>query len=113
MKCPNCGAEIKDKKVCDFCGTQITMEMQRTYEQLNRAGCPKCHSTNIQFRRENQGEISREKSKQIVHKTVGFCKDCGYTWLPTGVGQQEPRKNNLWLWVLGWQCQQLKRKISI
>lgn len=102
MKCPNCGAEIKDKKVCDFCGTQITMEMQRTYEQLNRAGCPKCHSTNIQFRRENQGEISREKSKQIVHKTVGFCKDCGYTWLPTGVGQQEPRKNNLWLLVLGW-----------
>lgn len=80
------------------------MEMQRTYEQLNRTGCPKCHSTNIQFKRENQGEISGEKSKQIVHKTVGFCKDCGYTWLPTGVGQQEPQKNNLWLWVLGWIC---------
>lgn len=33
-----------------------------------------------------------------------MCKDCGYTWLPTGVGQQEPKKNNLWLWVLGWIC---------
>ena len=104
MQCPNCGAEIKDKKICDFCGTLITVEMRRTYEQLNRTGCPKCHSTNIQFKRENQGEIIGKKSKQIVHKTFGFCKDCGYTWLPTGVGQQEPQKNNLWLWVLGWIC---------
>ncbi|MDO5150913.1 MAG: zinc ribbon domain-containing protein [Oscillospiraceae bacterium] len=102
MKCPNCGAEIGRKKSCEFCGTQITLDMQRTQEQLNREGCPKCHSTNIQFRRENQGEIRGKKSKQVVHKTIGFCKDCGYTWFPTGAGQQEPKKNNLWLWVLGW-----------
>ena len=104
MKCPNCGAEIERKKSCEYCGTQITLDMQRTQEQLNKEGCPKCHSTNIQFKRENQGEIRGKKSKQVVHKTVGFCKDCGYTWLPTGVGQQEPKKNNLWLWVLGWIC---------
>lgn len=104
MKCPNCGAEIGRKKSCEYCGTQITLDMQRTQEQLNKEGCPKCHSTNIQFKRENQGEIRGKKSKQVVHKTIGFCKDCGYTWLPTGVGQQEPKKNNLWLWVLGWIC---------
>ena len=104
MKCPNCGAEIGTGRTCEFCGTEITLDMLKTQEQLNKTGCPNCHSTNIQFRRENQGEIRGKKSKKIVHKTVGFCKDCGYTWVPSGNGQQNSPKSRLWLWVLGWIC---------
>lgn len=102
MKCPSCGAEISNNRECEFCGTQITFNMRRDQEQVNKAGCPQCHSINIQFKRENQGEIRDKKSKQVVHKTVGFCKDCGYTWIPEGAGQEGPKKNRLWLWVLGW-----------
>ena len=37
MKCPNCGAEIKEgTKVCDFCGSGITIDMQREQEQLKK-----------------------------------------------------------------------------
>jgi hypothetical protein len=56
--------------------------MLRAQEQLKMAGCPVCHSTNIQFKRENSGEIFGQSSKRVVHTTVGFCKDCGYTWYP-------------------------------
>ena len=99
MKCSSCGAEIGDSKFCSYCGAQISSEMLREKEILNKEGCPKCGSTNISFNRENQGEIRGKNSKRIVHHTVGFCKDCGYTWR-TDVGQTKKRKT--WLWVLGW-----------
>ena len=100
MKCPNCGAEIANgSKFCEFCGTQITYDMQREQEQLNKSGCPKCGSTNITFTRENQGEVRKKKSKQVVHTTVGYCKDCGYTWLPE---TEKPKKRKTFLWILGW-----------
>ena len=99
MKCPYCGAEIVSGKFCEACGSQITVEMMKEQEQLNKSGCPKCGSSNVSFRRENQGEIRGKKSKEIVHKTVGVCKDCGYTWYPEG-GSEKKRKT--WLWVLGW-----------
>lgn len=98
MKCPSCGAEIGTSKFCEFCGSQITVEMQKDLEQLNKAGCPKCGSSNIAFRRENQGETRGKKSKKIVHKTVGYCKDCGFTWYPNS----DEKKRKTWLWVLGW-----------
>ena len=98
MKCPNCGAEIGNNKVCEFCGSQITAEMQKEQEQLNKEGCPKCGSSNITFKRENQGEIRGKKSKQVIHRTVGVCKDCGETWYTDG----EIKKKKTWLWVLGW-----------
>ena len=82
MKCPNCGAEIENAKFCEYCGSQITTEMQKEQEQLNKKGCPKCGSSNIAFRRENQGEIRSKNAKKIIHKTVGYCKDCGYEWFP-------------------------------
>lgn len=66
-----------------------------------QTGCPNCGSANIQFRRENQGEVRSKHSKQIIHRTVGFCKDCGYTWTPQA--PQKP-KSKLWLWVIGWIC---------
>ena len=98
MKCPSCGAEITSGRFCESCGSQITPDMLRDQELLNKQGCPKCGSTNIQIRRENQGEIRGKNSKKVLHQTVAFCKDCGYTWYPNG--QQKPRKT--WLWVLGW-----------
>ena len=98
MKCPSCNAEIGSSKFCEYCGSQITVEMQKEQEQLNKEGCPKCGSTNIEIKRENQGEVRGKNSKKVLHQTVGFCKDCGYTWYPNG--KEKPRKT--WAWVLGW-----------
>jgi len=98
MKCQNCGAEIGDSKICEYCGSKITSEMQKEQEKLNKAGCPKCGSTNIAFKRENQGEFKDKKSKQIVTRTVGVCNDCGATWFT----DEEKKKRKTWLWVLGW-----------
>ena len=44
MKCPNCGAEIESGKFCEFCGAQLSTEMLKEQEQLNKQGCPKCGS---------------------------------------------------------------------
>ncbi len=98
MKCPSCGAEIVSGKFCEFCGSQISSDMLREQEIMNKQGCPKCGSTNTQIRRENQGEVRGKNSKTVLHQTVAVCKDCGYTWYPNGI--QKPRKT--WLWVLGW-----------
>ena len=103
MKCPNCGAEIEQgSKSCSFCNTVITVEMQKSMELLNKTGCPKCNSTNVTFKRENQGEVRGKNGKIIVHSTVGFCKDCGYTWNPNATAEKPKEKNKTWLWVLGW-----------
>ena len=64
--------------------------------------CPRCGSTNIQFNRENQGEVRGKKSKQVIHVTVGFCKDCGATWYPNNGTQK--KTDYTWLWILGWIC---------
>lgn len=104
MKCSNCGAEIKDKsKVCEFCGSQITYDMQREQELLNKSGCPKCGSSNVTFNREKQGEIKGKNGTAVVRTTVGLCKDCGHTWATTN-GSETPKKGKTWLWVLGWIC---------
>lgn len=100
MKCQNCGAEIGNSKFCEFCGSQITTEMQKEQEQLKKVGCPKCGSSNITFCREKQGEIKGKHSNAVVRSTVGVCKDCGYTW--TTAETQAPQKRKTWLWVLGW-----------
>ena len=111
MKCPSCGAEISNNsKFCEFCGTQISYEMRREKEQLNKLGCPRCDSSNIEFTRENQGEVRDTNSKFIIHRTVGFCKDCGHTWYPDidqfkntskDYEKKEKKKVLLW-WILGW-----------
>ena len=104
MKCPHCGAEIGvNAKFCESCGSQVSYEMKREQEQLNKQGCPKCNSSNIQFKRENQGEIRGKNGKQVIHRTVGFCKDCGYTWYPSTPYETKNTSNgNLIWWVLGW-----------
>lgn len=102
MKCPNCGAIIKDgSKFCEFCGDSITANMKRDQEYVNKAGCPKCGSSNIKFEREKQGEVRGKKGTAVVRATVGFCGDCGYTWHTAGSSNQ-PKKNNMLWWVLGW-----------
>lgn len=104
MKCPNCGAEIKtNAKFCEFCGSSITTQMRREQEQLNKAGCPKCRSSNISFSREKQGELRGKRGTAVVRSTVGVCKDCGYTW-QTDSGTTGVKKRRTWLWVLGWIC---------
>ena len=104
MKCPNCGADIKDgSKFCEFCGSSITANMKRDQEYVNKAGCPKCGSSNIKFDREKQREIREKKGTAVVRSTVGFCRDCGYTWHTAGSSNQ-PKKKKTWLWVLGWIC---------
>lgn len=99
MKCPNCGGELKSNSTyCEFCNSQISGEMKKEQEQMNKAGCPKCGSSNIQFSRETQGEVKGKKRSEIVRATVGVCNDCGYTWKTA----KEEKKGNIWLWVLGW-----------
>ena len=102
MKCPSCGAEIGNNLICEYCGTQINVEMKKEQEQINKQGCPKCGSTNIKFNRENQGEIHGKNRRVIVHRTVGFCQDCGHTWYPNSPDNEAPKKNNTIWWVLGW-----------
>ena len=99
MRCPNCGAEIGNSDKCEYCGSAISSEMRKEQEILNKKGCPKCGSTNVKFTRENHGEVSGKSSKTIVHKTVGICNDCGYTWY---LEVEQPKKRKTWLWVLGW-----------
>ena len=103
MKCPSCGAEITpNSKFCESCGSQISYDMKREQELLNRQGCPKCGSSNITFNREKQGEIKGKRGTAVVRRTVGVCMDCGNTWY---ADKQEPqKKSKTWLWVLGWIC---------
>lgn len=101
MKCPNCGAEIPNNaKFCEFCDSQITVDMKEEQEKLNKTGCPKCGSSNISFSREKLGEVKGKKSTSVIRSTVGMCKDCGYTWTTSESQKAKPRKT--WLWVLGW-----------
>lgn len=95
MKCPNCGAEIgKNEKFCGFCGTQVSLQMKKEQEELNKAGCPKCKSSNITFNREKQVEMVGIAGTKIVYSTVGFCKDCGYTWSTSGSTSQNININS-------------------
>ena len=97
IKCPNCGASIKgNAKSCEFCGTQFSAEVLKENEKANKAGCPKCGSTNVTFSREKQREITAGKNTVAIRSTVGVCKDCGYTWdASAGAQQPKEKKRNL------------------
>ncbi len=104
MKCPNCGAEVKStSRFCEYCGSSVSPQMIKEQEQLNKAVCPKCGSTNISYSREKQGEIKGKRGTAVIRSTIGVCKDCGYTW-QTDSGTPTAKKSNTWLWVLGWIC---------
>ncbi len=105
MKCPSCGGEVGNNKFCQFCGSQISYDMKREQEQLNKQGCPKCGSSNVSFKREKQGEIKGKNAKKIINRTVGVCGDCGHTWYTDGLNLKSGNSSNttLW-WILGWIC---------
>ena len=111
MICPNCGADIPaDGKACEFCGTTITVEMLKEREIINKQGCPRCKSTNLEFKRETRS-ITRSTANgtngaRVNNVTIGICKDCGYTWdtarLNNGNAGGQKKSSYTWLWVLGW-----------
>lgn len=92
MKCPNCGAETKGN-FCEYCGSELNSQ------EPMKETCSRCGSVNIAFKREKQGEILEKRYRQTVYRTVGYCKDCGNTWI---VAEEIPKKRRTWLWVLGW-----------
>lgn len=112
MKCPNCGADIDvQSKKCMYCGAFITSDMRKEREMVLKEGCPKCGSSNIQFKRERQGEVKRRNNKKekrkIVYKTVGLCNDCGYTWDAATKGTNSSAEKSSFdlktlMWILGW-----------
>lgn len=58
-------------------------------------GCPRCNSSKTEFRRERIGTSSKSTGKgrnytsqsNTSYRTVGFCKECGYTWITNGSSQ--------------------------
>lgn len=84
--------------------------------------CSRCGSNDITFKRENRGEYSDGQTRQVLHRTVAVCNDCGNTWVteqdtpvrtaPTytvtqnganwTVERAAPKQRNTFLWVLGW-----------
>lgn len=110
MKCPYCGGEVGDNVICQYCGSKQPYNNRREQEKVNMSGCPKCHSSNIEFNREKEGEVYGTKTRSVIRRTIGFCKDCGYTWYPNNaygsnsVLDEEKRKKNMILWILGWIC---------
>ena len=51
--------------------------------------CKKCGSNRIEFRREDLGFKKTSHGSRREHQSVGFCKNCGYTWV-TKSGSQSP-----------------------
>ncbi len=100
-ECPNCGAQIGDETVCEFCGAQISYAVRRERELVNMKGCPKCGSSNITFRREQQGVSNNKNGARIVYTTTGICMDCGNTWYANTTNAAPKKSNTVW-WVLGW-----------
>lgn len=126
MKCPNCNAETKDAKYCEYCGSELPKETPNInitnnyYAEVNNscedneAGkCPKCQSSNVKFRREKVGEVGKSSSykngltktrkgnsaRQSYYRTVGVCQQCGYTWDPNSGADNKKGKGCLW-WFL-------------
>lgn len=101
MKCPNCGAEVGENgKFCGYCGSELPFEVRREVERVNKPGCPKCGSSNIQFYREKRGEYKSKYSKRVEHATVGLCKDCGYTWDPTKLLPKAKKEKSKIVWYV-------------
>lgn len=115
MKCPNCGAEAKAGKFCEYCGSEIPKEQPNVTINNNYYGsdtdrsnrsdagrCPKCNGSNVKFHREKVATVGKTNSrkstfsntrnsntvKQTAYRTVGICQECGYTWDPN-IGTNE------------------------
>ena len=101
MICPHCGGEIGNGIYCQYCGSQITAEMKKEQDIIKRQGCPKCGSADIRFNRDNQGAVYGKNANKIIHRTVGICSSCGFTWYPN-LEEEAVTNNNMIWWILGW-----------
>ena len=76
--------------------------------------CPKCGSSNIQFKRERSSakcsssgagvKLSKNisvggggRNTTYDYRNIGFCKDCGHSW---EVGMNGGVKHSIWWWIL-------------
>lgn len=114
MICPNCGGEFGNGDRCQYCNSEATIDILRTRERLKKKGCPKCGSLDIRFDREDvnaqtnaSGTRKRRRPKISVKRTVGYCKNCGYTWYgdkedyENRIKEDEPDPKKA-VWILGW-----------
>lgn len=109
MKCPSCGAETSGN-FCAYCGSELPKDSTTV------GICPKCGNSSITFKRERIETTTQRISRKNIlgtgrtgqsvsrstYRTVGFCRNCGYTWNPCVENNTGKRKT--WLWVLGWIC---------
>lgn len=103
MKCKQCGAEIGNGSKCEFCGSSISIEMKKEKEEINKQGCIKCHSSNITFSREKYEDVDMEKRLVHNYRTVGLCKDCGFSWnVEAEIEKRKKSKGKTILWILAW-----------
>lgn len=88
MKCPSCGGETTGA-FCPYCGSEMPRQpinITNNYygyppntsvqnnEPASTIHCTQCGGTKISFNRESVGTRG-------MHRTVGLCKNCGYTWV--------------------------------
>ncbi len=74
MKCPNCGAEITDNNICEYCGTKVEEKQQTViinnyYTTDGQAGEPPRYAYNV------QPEYISDKNKWV---TFGLCFFFGF-----------------------------------
>lgn len=124
MKCPSCGAETKDAKYCEYCGSELpkrtpNINITNNYygevnnsENTDAGKCPKCHGNKVKFQRERVGSYGSSASRktfltdtrigvsnrQTEYRTVGICQNCGYTWDPNVVEEPPKKKSKGCLW---------------
>lgn len=75
----------------------------------NYKKCPNCNSEEVVFKRERVGTQSnsigykgcRTSASQTNYRTIGFCKNCGYTFTRNNKQNNKTKNNNLkiLLWI--------------
>lgn len=63
--------------------------------------CPKCGSYKAEYRREDAGFRKTVIGSRREHRTVGFCPECGYTWVAAGPVFEKKRKSNSFSLITG------------
>lgn len=96
INCPSCGAVLKvdgDKKgaVCEHCGSSFMFDDEVQHIQYDNA-----EDAGYQFEKGRQ-RAQAEARQQQVQKNIN--RPSG-----NGNGKAPSKKNNTWLWVLGWIC---------
>lgn len=128
-KCEYCGSEMPQPQVQqqqpninvtnNYYGS-APQNNANTNPNVNVGTCPKCGSPKIDFKRERIGTTSHSTSRKKAigsgrkgqsvshssYRTIGLCKNCGFTWNPNVENSSVNSKSGapIWLWILGWIC---------